>query len=1133
MNNLTIQKITLALCLGILASLLVFLSPKSTQANEPKASQAQGTDDSRIYTDSFHNGWFHQNDRRSDVVTNSTNQVKVGSYSIENQVNTSWGELRFKNNNSTLVKTSDFEKLQFWVKTSEKLRVKLRYSVDNDRYTSSGVDVQNLVLNEWSLVTVDLEHSNYDILPNGEEFNTIIIQSANNKKPLFYVDQVEFTSADSQATATPTSTSTPTNTPAATATPDSGSSVAIFTDEMGPNWSATTDTGAESTLNHSAPGEVYQGSTSIRTQVNGDWGSLRLNHSSLLARDHYKSVRFWVKSDQPMQIKLRHNGTGTTSGVSLNLNLNEWQQVEILISNFSEIGSAEFNTIVLQGDNKEDRPLFFIDQVELLPSQATQPQATPTPTDTPPQSCGGLEQEAETGVITSQSGQFGMQGHVVGGKEVVVNGVKQDNARGITAEDDYAEYCVYIATAGEYEIDAIVNAPNGKDDSFFIRVADQPKIIWRVQVVSDGSYISDQVNNDDNPYSIYLAKGETAFRIYMREDGAFVDRFEFRQIGSQPVETPVQTPVTPEPTQVTPVPTPVTPEPTPVSSIIQAESGTLSGGFTESQDYAGFVGREDSAGNIWSPNPSHMGEYTFSVPASGNYRIDARVLANSGTSNSFFVEVENKSTGETLIPNASQWHIKTSSDPEQRTVTVGSSYTSPALSVYLNEGSEYVFRIYVREDGTLIDHFEFVSTDAPDPTPQPTAVTPEPTAQPTTVPTPGPSVGDCDHTLQPGNISSRWPNIRSGDTICLNPGTYTGGGIDLDTDNSASNPMRIIKTPGTSGTVVFDGDPSIDHLFYIYGSHIEIGGSTINPGWLPDMVIKEYDRGIRMNKSANDIHIHHIHFLDLGENVGGSEGFAVRMNGHDVIFEYNRIEDPAADALQAETSGGTDIANWVIRYNYGHNRSDNGKYAFNAKSHSDFVQIQRGSARDIQVYGNLLIGYTNTLLLGDSWGSVTNVSVTNNFILFEANGISSSSKGNAKGTYTIENNHFVRFGPDNDSQTSNSAILISSTNNVQTNISCNVFHGEPPKPNAQPGTQGIKVSISGSYSMNSANNVESGQTSSFSEISSSTANLGYSMANARDLSNISTLNNPVNGGNCTQGASFASVNEHYNFVKSR
>ncbi|MEM7800004.1 MAG: malectin domain-containing carbohydrate-binding protein [Chloroflexota bacterium] len=516
---------------------------------------------------------------------------------------------------------------------------------------------------------------------------------------------------------------------------------------------------------------------------------------------------------------------------------------------------------------------------------------------------------------------------------------------------------------------------------------------------------------------------------------------------------------------------------------------------------AGF----NSTGNV----ASSYAEYCFNVTEAGAYRIGGYVFSQNGETDSFYVGVDASNPANFI------WDTKIDSGFTKNYVQRRGD--ASAYVVNFSAG-EHIVRFHHREADTRLDRV-FIEKTSEAPAPEPVAPTPTPIG---VAPSPE-NPGEATYRLTPGNINSKWPNLKAGDIVYLDPGNYTGGDINLSVNASANNPVIIQKTPGTSGKVVFDGRYSNNTLFRITGSHIQIGGTQVEQGWEPDFVVRRYDyAGIRMYNQANDIRIHHINFIDNGE----SNGFGIRINGQNVIIEYNRFEDNAADAMQAETgSGGTNIDNMIIRYNYGYNRTNGNPWAWNAGMHTDFVQIQRGSTRNMQIYGNMMIGFTNALLLGDSWGSVTNVTVKNNFILYEANGVSSSSKGNTSGTYVIENNTIGMYQVDGVDGGGRHVILLRDRGaRGNASIRCNVFFGI---------RSSVNTAIDSGVSVSSSNNIETGNTTSFSEISSTQVNLGYTMGNARDLSGIYTLRSPEAGADCTQGAPFSSLEEHYAYIIRR
>ncbi|MEM7803136.1 MAG: malectin domain-containing carbohydrate-binding protein, partial [Chloroflexota bacterium] len=238
------------------------------------------------------------------------------------------------------------------------------------------------------------------------------------------------------------------------------------------------------------------------------------------------------------------------------------------------------------------------------------------------------------------------------------------------------------------------------------------------------------------------------------------------------------------------------------------------------------------------------------------------------------------------------------------------------------------------------------------------------------------------------------------------------------------------------------------------------------------------------------------------------------------LIEYNRFEDNRADAMQVETRDGVNFANVTIRYNYGHNRIGSGGFSWNAGIHTDFIQIHRGPSRNINIYGNLIVAFTNPLLLGDSWGSPTNANIRDNFITFESNAISTNSRGNVEGTYNISNNTVALY--DRESGSAAGILLNNPDSDGTANVNCNVFFGA---------TDNLTIDIDGSVDVNGGDNVRTGRVSdSHKEITSEFSDLGWTMSDSADLSGISRLTSPQNGASCTQGASCASVSEHLRMI---
>ena len=172
----------------------------------------------------------------------------------------------------------------------------------------------------------------------------------------------------------------------------------------------------------------------------------------------------------------------------------------------------------------------------------TPPPATPEPTATgvpstptpPPDGgqCGGLAQEAEAGTLQN--------GFVVGNDAAASGGqyVHVPNGSGsgykFDANGPRVTYCVTVAEAGQYLVRANAYARNGSDNSFFLRVDDEPitPYLWDFPLNTAYSeyYVSDRRGRE--AVVLELSAGEHNLTFYLREDGARLDRLELERIAS-------------------------------------------------------------------------------------------------------------------------------------------------------------------------------------------------------------------------------------------------------------------------------------------------------------------------------------------------------------------------------------------------------------------------------------------------------------------------------------------------------------------------------------------------------------------------------------------------------------------------
>jgi hypothetical protein len=141
----------------------------------------------------------------------------------------------------------------------------------------------------------------------------------------------------------------------------------------------------------------------------------------------------------------------------------------------------------------------------------------------------------------------------------------------------------------------------------------------------------------------------------------------------------------------------------------EAENGVLTG-FTVGADAAarggGYIHVPDGAGSRWSPTTAYYAQYCFTVPSDGLYRLEAGVWADTTTNDSFFVAIDGAMQGE------GRWDTRVNTS--YMTDEANSYQVSDPLEVVLSAG-DHIVDVYLREDGTRLDHLELVEVLAEDP----------------------------------------------------------------------------------------------------------------------------------------------------------------------------------------------------------------------------------------------------------------------------------------------------------------------------------------------------------------------------------------------------------------------------------
>ncbi|MFQ6102206.1 MAG: PKD domain-containing protein, partial [Anaerolineae bacterium] len=164
------------------------------------------------------------------------------------------------------------------------------------------------------------------------------------------------------------------------------------------------------------------------------------------------------------------------------------------------------------------------------PTSTPTPTPTPTPTSTPAPG-GGLVQEAESGTLVGAFA-IGDDGAASGGQYIhVPNGFGN---RSGPDEGQRASYSFTVDTPGTYRIKAWVYAANVEDDSFFVTVDGSPSGGYLWDTLINTSYQADYVNDRGgaDPVEVTLAEGQHTVIIYLREDGARLDKIELELVST-------------------------------------------------------------------------------------------------------------------------------------------------------------------------------------------------------------------------------------------------------------------------------------------------------------------------------------------------------------------------------------------------------------------------------------------------------------------------------------------------------------------------------------------------------------------------------------------------------------------------
>ena len=235
-----------------------------------------------------------------------------------------------------------------------------------------------------------------------------------------------------------------------------------------------------------------------------------------------------------------------------------------------------------------------------------------------------------------------------------------------------------VPSGGTYRIKGVVRAPSPSyaNNSFFVKVDGAPGAGYLWDIPESTRWATDEVSdrNGADPVGVTLAAGAHTVTIYLREDGAQIDKIRLEPTG------------------------------TPPSNLArEAEACDIYGAFEIVADATAsggsFVAVPDYGGVWGSPNEAHKVVCQFSVPDSGAYRIKGLVRAPSPAygNNSFYVKIDGVPSAGYLwdTPESTRWIADAVSDRNG----------ADPVEVSLSAGTHNV-TIYLREDGTQLDKIE-------------------------------------------------------------------------------------------------------------------------------------------------------------------------------------------------------------------------------------------------------------------------------------------------------------------------------------------------------------------------------------------------------------------------------------------
>jgi K319L-like, PKD domain/Fibronectin type III domain len=271
-----------------------------------------------------------------------------------------------------------------------------------------------------------------------------------------------------------------------------------------------------------------------------------------------------------------------------------------------------------------------------------------------------------------------------------------------------AHYTFDICSSGTYRIWARVLADSGNSDSFFAAVDNSSYTRWNVKHGSSWTWDLINAAGVADPLLVKLNAGTHSLTLLLREDGTKIDRILITSDAKyvpQGQGSVVQETTTQNTAQIDESQSVTQNAGDGQNLALEAESGVTKSPMRAQSDSTAssgaYVWVPQGSGNSYSVSPAAGSvKYTFHAATSGTYRIWARVLADSGTSDSFFAAMDNSSYTYWNVKHSSSWTWD----------LINAAGVADPLLFKLNAGT-HTLTLLLREDGTKIDKL-IITTDA-------------------------------------------------------------------------------------------------------------------------------------------------------------------------------------------------------------------------------------------------------------------------------------------------------------------------------------------------------------------------------------------------------------------------------------